>query len=60
MVLLKKYTPAYNLVRLKRDWLQIFGDSKSALFVSRNSSLVEPLRQAVDGFVPPEGCEYFP
>jgi len=60
MVLLKKSTPAYNLVRLKRDWLQIFGDSKSALFVSRNSSLVEPLRQAVDGFVPPEGCEYFP
>ncbi len=60
MALVKKYAPDYNLLKLKPDWLMVFEDSKSALFVNQDSSLVEPLRQAVANFTPPEASKYFP
>ncbi len=60
MALVKKHEPIYNLLTLKPDWMMLYEDSKSALFVNRGSSLVEPLRQAVAHFAPPEANAYFP
>jgi hypothetical protein len=60
MALVKKDAPDYKLLKLQPDWLMVFEDSKSALFVNRNSSVAEPLRRAAAGFTPPETARYFP
>lgn len=60
MALVKQHEPIYNLLKLTPDWLMLYEDSKSALFVNRNSSLVGPLRQAVARFAPPQANGYFP
>jgi len=60
LALVVKDTSVHNLLKLKSEWLMVYEDSKSALFVNRNSSLVEPLRQAVADFAPPEANRYFP
>jgi hypothetical protein len=60
LALVKKHKSVHNLLKLKSEWLMVYEDSKSALFVNRNSSLVEPLRQAVADFAPPEANRYFP
>lgn len=60
MALVKKHGPVYNLLKLKPDWFIIYEDSKSALFVNRNSSLVEPLRQVIRHFALPQADSYFP
>jgi hypothetical protein len=58
--LVKKQAPDYNLLMLKPGWLLVFEDSKSALFVNQDSSLVEPLRQAAANFEPADANGYFP
>lgn len=60
MALVKQHEPIYNLLTLKPNWMMVYEDSKSALFVNRNSSLVGPLRQAVARFPPPQVNQYFP
>lgn len=60
MALVERQSTVHNLLKLKPDWLTVYEDSKSALLVNRNSSLVAPLRQAVATFIPPEANRYFP
>lgn len=60
MALVRKSNPGYHLLKLMPDWLMVFEDSKSALFVNRDSTLVGHLQKAVVDFVPPEANGYFP
>jgi hypothetical protein len=60
MALVRKNASNYNLLMLKPGWLMVYEDSNSALFVNQDSTLVEPLRQAVANFAPPETNSYFP
>ena len=60
LALVDKDKSVHNLLKLKPEWLMIYEDSVSALFVNRNSSLAEPLRQAAADFTPPEANRYFP
>jgi len=60
LALVYKESAIYNLLTLTPDWMMLYEDSKSVLFVNRRSSLVAPLKQAVAEFTPPETAKYFP
>lgn len=45
MALVRKPTPSYRLMATEPEWLLLFEDARSALFVSRHSPLLESLRR---------------
>jgi hypothetical protein len=45
MVLMSNRFPAYNLMRLKSDWMLVHDDDLGGLFVRRDSPLVRPLTE---------------
>jgi len=59
MALVMKGHPDDNLLRLDPDWMLIFDDPQSAIFVRKNSALAEPLMRAAAGFSPPDPDLYF-
>jgi len=61
IALLSKEFPVFNLMQLKPDWLLIYEDSVSGLFVQRGSSLVDQIQQTDAPELPDDStCLCFP
>ena len=60
MALVTRRAADYNLLSLHPEWVQVFADAGTALFVRRASALAAPLRDAAAAFVPPPPPTRFP
>jgi hypothetical protein len=60
MALVTRGAADYNLLSLHQEWVQVFADAGTALFVRRASAVAGPLRHAAAGFVPPQPPNHFP
>jgi hypothetical protein len=60
MALVTRGAADYNLLSLHPEWVQVFADAGTALFVRRTSAVAEPLLLAAAGFVPPPPPTRFP
>lgn len=60
MALVSKDFPVYNLLKLDTEWMPIYSDSLSALFVRRGSAAAEVLSRTAATFTPPGPARYFP
>ena len=60
MALVTRGAADYNLLSLHPEWVQVFADAGTALFVRRTSAVAGPLRLAAAGFVPPQPPKQFP
>lgn len=60
LALINKGAAAYNLMKLRGDWVLVYEDAFSALFVKQDSPAAEPLERAAGGFIPSTGPFVFP
>jgi hypothetical protein len=60
MALVRKVDAINNLLRLDPDWVLVYSDEYSALFVRSDSRALGPLRLSAASFSPPAPTGYFP
>jgi hypothetical protein len=60
MALVTRGAADYNLLSLHPEWVQVFADAGTSLFVRRTSAVAGPLQVAAAGFVPPPPPKQFP
>lgn len=60
IVLIRPSSPVYKLIKLHSDWLLVFEDSDSALFVNKTSSVKTALLTSATDFKPSKADNYFP
>jgi hypothetical protein len=56
LALLKRDSPAFNLMRLKQGWSLVYEDSLAGLFGRDDLPLTREIRQAVPPALPPDGA----